>query len=315
MNNELYHFGIKGQKWGIRRFQNADGTLTSAGKSRRNYNEKKHTDGSNRLSDATKSKLIKAAKVGTVVVGSAVAAYGVHKLINNPNAISSGKEALSKMKSSFVKANSLIKETTEYKLASNAGKKIMDLSSIAKPKVVSFLKSSGDKTVSAISDSSKRVGNAMLDASLISVGGIAITKVTEKLQTTDSDSEFVKNRNKVITDTVTAGIKAVPKSGSSNNKNNNNNNNIGKEVTDRIGAPSKKSIDKSSGEWQGLFKDSNGNQRDQNVRANIKSLASAGYDIDQIKKYLNDVDSGRIKHGLTITESDIGMFYIASLGM
>lgn len=30
----LYHHGILGQKWGIRRFQNSDGSLTSAGKSR-----------------------------------------------------------------------------------------------------------------------------------------------------------------------------------------------------------------------------------------------------------------------------------------
>lgn len=34
--NELYHHGIKGQKWGVRRFQNPDGTLTSAGKKRYN---------------------------------------------------------------------------------------------------------------------------------------------------------------------------------------------------------------------------------------------------------------------------------------
>ena len=32
--NELYHHGIKGQKWGVRRFQNKDGSLTSAGKQR-----------------------------------------------------------------------------------------------------------------------------------------------------------------------------------------------------------------------------------------------------------------------------------------
>lgn len=32
--NEIYHFGIKGQKWGVRRYQNKDGTLTPAGRER-----------------------------------------------------------------------------------------------------------------------------------------------------------------------------------------------------------------------------------------------------------------------------------------
>lgn len=33
---ELMHFGIKGQKWGIRRYQNEDGSYTEAGKKRYN---------------------------------------------------------------------------------------------------------------------------------------------------------------------------------------------------------------------------------------------------------------------------------------
>lgn len=32
--NELYHYGILGQRWGIRRYQRKDGTLTTAGKKR-----------------------------------------------------------------------------------------------------------------------------------------------------------------------------------------------------------------------------------------------------------------------------------------
>lgn len=34
-NGELYHHGVKGQKWGVRKYQNQNGELTAAGKKHR----------------------------------------------------------------------------------------------------------------------------------------------------------------------------------------------------------------------------------------------------------------------------------------
>ena len=52
-NNQIWHWGVKGMKWGVRRYQNADGSLTEAGKRRyaadKVANNKKKEK--NRLSD------------------------------------------------------------------------------------------------------------------------------------------------------------------------------------------------------------------------------------------------------------------------
>ena len=33
-DDQIWHWGIKGMKWGVRRYQNADGSLTDVGKRR-----------------------------------------------------------------------------------------------------------------------------------------------------------------------------------------------------------------------------------------------------------------------------------------
>lgn len=40
-NDELMHYGVPGMKWGVRRYQNADGSYTPAGRSRQLKNDYK----------------------------------------------------------------------------------------------------------------------------------------------------------------------------------------------------------------------------------------------------------------------------------
>ena len=110
-DDELYHYGTKGQKWGVRNYQNKDGTLTEAGKARYNDSgtykdpEKMSTDdlikSSNRLnaeynykrlqdvstpekrSQQKRSAIKKAALSSLISTGATFAAtYGISALYN-----------------------------------------------------------------------------------------------------------------------------------------------------------------------------------------------------------------------------------------
>ena len=70
MDNELQHFGIKGMKWGVRRYQNKDGSLTPAGKKR--YDESDEEREKKEKSKKTKAKVATAA-VATAAVATTAA--------------------------------------------------------------------------------------------------------------------------------------------------------------------------------------------------------------------------------------------------
>lgn len=68
---ELYHYGIKGQKWGVRRYQNADMTWTDEGKiryGRKGTLAKKRAEEENKKSIGTRKAKQKKKKAGTVFI-------------------------------------------------------------------------------------------------------------------------------------------------------------------------------------------------------------------------------------------------------
>lgn len=273
--NELYHHGIKGQRWGVRRFQNKDGTYTSTGKRRRNSE--------NRGASPPKAKSGVGKKIATgLAIGAAagLTAYGLSK----------------------VDTRKISDAIWMRKMTAPSLPKLREFT--VSPKVKEFVEKNGQKALGVLKESAKRGGKAMADAAIASIGAIAVAKITSKISSKVNTGNA--DLDKVIKDTTSAGVNAAfnAKSYSSGNKYKSGpiDRAKGAEISKIVGPPRQKEIDRSGPEYQALFKNQNGDQRDPDTRGLIKSMASAGYGIDQISTYLDKLDKGEIRHSMVTSE-------------
>lgn len=90
-NNELYHYGVKGMKWGVRRRRDDAGSSTSRGRSGANNDKKK--------------RIAKRVAIGVgVAAGAAIATYGAYKIskiVKNKKAVKAGASFVAKSMKSY----------------------------------------------------------------------------------------------------------------------------------------------------------------------------------------------------------------------
>lgn len=147
------------------------------------------------------------------------------------------------------------------------------------------------KVVKALSKAS----DAALEGALGATGAIAIAQLAKKLPTDESVPYKERVKNKITLEGSTKAIESATniKSGSSSSSGSKSSGNIDTDaISKKVGKPTNNYVDRSSSEYQGLFKDKNDNQRSEDQRATIKSMAKAGYDVNQIKDYLWMEDHG-----------------------
>lgn len=117
MNEELYHYGVKGMKWGIRRDKYKKSNRRS-----KNKQSSESREGSNGFHLTSKQK--KAIAVGATVVGAALVTYGAYKL-----------GAFDRFKSSGVKAVNNIMGTPSLKIDPKKATQVKAPSAVSKPKI------------------------------------------------------------------------------------------------------------------------------------------------------------------------------------
>ena len=311
-NNYLEHHGILGQKWGVRRFQNADGTRTAAGKARA-------ADNLYKTRDALRAKRNRVQENKTEAI---VTSFGLLNRRHHEQAkaeLKALKEERDRLPDEIKKArkehNTAIKEAIQsvdkekLKKVAVIGGAVAATMAIAHPATRAALAKYGKTVISNLPNAATKVGtvvgkgaarfvnktekragrlgDAMVDAALASVGGIAISKLSEKMTPNENASEREKNTKKVALSAASAGIRTMT-GGNGNGNNNNNSNN------------SNSRVDKSSAEYQNLFS----GLESREDRQKIKDRANSGASMEELQRLREELGHSEVHEWIDSIISD-----------